>query len=160
MYYYQFRLTPSQPKSEIDYTNYKDEIIDSVNSVNAGIAFKRDGKEIVLSSNDIEQQAIILSLNCKTPLEHAARSLSALTRYLTTNYNDIFSQYVFNKTLFHMDLISQSSSFDELEISDTDLLKGVIDLLFTHTTTTKKEAILREETITQIKELVRPYIKK
>ena len=59
-----------------------------------------------------------------------------------------------------MDLISQRSSFDDLEITDTDLIKGVIDLLFTHTTTTKEEATLREQTITQMKELIKPYIQK
>lgn len=160
MYFYDFKLTPSQPNSIIDYTKYQHEILTAVDSVNNGIAFKRDGKSIALDKDDIKKKEIMLTLTCKTPLEHAARSLSALTRNLTGNYPNIFSEYVFNKTLFRMDLISQDSSFSDLEMSDTDLLKGVIDLLFTHTTTTKAEADLRVQTIKEIKELVKPYIKK
>lgn len=160
MYYYRFQLTPSQPNSEIDYTNYQSEILFAVNSVNNGIAFKRDGKFIEMSNNDINSKELKLVLKCKTPLVHAARSLSALTRYLTTNYSDIFSKYVFNKTLFHMNLISQDSSYDDLVISDTDLIKGIVDLLFTYTTTTKTEADMREQTISSIKELIKPYIHK
>ena len=160
MYYYRFQLTPSQPNSEIDYTNYQSEILSAVNSVNNGIAFKRDGKFIEMSNNDRNSKELKLVLKCKTPLVHAARSLSALTRYLTTNYSDIFSKYVFNKTLFHMSLISQDSSYDDLVISDTDLIKGIVDLLFTYTTTTKTEADMREQTISSIKELIKPYIHK
>ena len=160
MYYYRFQLTPSQPNSEIDYTNYQSEILSAVNSVNNGIAFKRDGKFIEMSNNDINSKELKLVLKCKTPLVHAARSLSALTRYLTTNYSDIFSKYVFNKTLFHMSLISQDSSYDDLVITDTDLIKGIVDLLFTYTTTTKTEADMREQTISSIKELIKPYIHK
>lgn len=160
MYFYRFKLTPSQPNSTIDYTKYLQELSEAINSVNNGIAFRRDGKCIELAKNDIKEKEIMLTLCCKTPLEHAARSLSALTRNLTVNYPSIFSEYVFNKTLFRMDLISQDSSFSDLEMSDTDLLKGVIDLLFTHTTTTKDEAELRVQTIKTIKELVKPYIKK
>ena len=160
MYFYDFKLTPSQPNSKIDYTKYQKEILVAVDSVNNGIAFKRDGKTIELAADGIKKNEIMLTLTCKTPLEHAARSLSALTRNLTGNYPNIFSKYVFNKTLFRMDLISQDSSFSNLEMSDTDLLKGVIDLLFTYTTTTKAEADLRVQTIDNIKELVKPYIKK
>ena len=160
MYYYRFQLTPSQPNSEIDYTNYQSEILSAVNSVNNGIAFKRDGKFIEMSNNDINSKELKLVLKCKTPLVHAARSLSALTRYLTTNYSVILSKYVFNKTLYHMSLISQDSSYDDLVISDTDLIKGIVDLLFTYTTTTKTEADMREQTISSIKELIKPYIHK
>lgn len=161
MYYYRFQLTPSQPNSEIDYTNYQSEILSAINSVNNGIAFKRDGKFIEMSNNDINSKEIKLVLKCKTPLVHAARSISALTRYLTTNYSDIFSKHVFNKTLFHMNLISQDSSYDDLGmISDTDLIKGIVDLLFTYTTTTKTEADMRKQTISSIKELIKPYIHK
>lgn len=83
-----------------------------------------------------------------------------MTKYLTTNYSEFFSKYVFNKTLFHMNLISQDSSYDGLVISDTDLIKGIVDLLFTYTTTAKTEADMREQTISSIKELIKPYIHK
>ena len=59
-----------------------------------------------------------------------------------------------------MNLISQDSSYDDLVISDTDLIKGIVDLLFTYTTTTKAEADMREQTISSIKELIKPYIHK
>lgn len=159
MYYYSFLLTPSQPNSNINYTQFTNEILEAVESVNDGIAFKRDGKYIEMSPTGISNQQITLTLKCKTPLGHAARSLSALTRNLTTNYSDIFSQYVFNKTLFHMTLDKQYSSYDDMNISDTDLIHGVIDLIYTHTTSTKDEADLREKTISCMKELIKPYLK-
>lgn len=160
MYYYSFSLTPSQPNSSINYTQFSKEILSAAKSVNDGIAFKRDGKSIDISPMNIDNQKILLTLKCKTPLIHAARSLSALTRYLTTNYSDVFSQYVFNKTLFHMTLDKQYSSYDDMSISDTDLIHGVIDLVYTHTTSTKDEADLREKTISSMKELIKPYLKK
>lgn len=149
------------PHSDIDYTKYQQIIRTAIRDVNEGITFRRDGKCIALK--EIKEKEILLTLNCKTPLVHAARSLSALTRNLTCNYPESFSPFIYNRTLFHMDLLSQDSSFGDLDIfdiTDTDLLKGVIDLLFTHTTTTKAEAEIREQTINKIKELVRPYIKK
>jgi len=162
MYNYIFHLSPSKANTDIDFTsdNVQRMLIEAVNSINKGLAFTRDGKAISL--NSIEVDKIELTLTCKTALLHSTRSLSALTRYLTRNYSEYFAPYIYNKTLFNMNLISQESHFgiETNEISDTDLLKGVIDLLYTYTTTTKKESDLRIDTITQMKKLITPFISK
>lgn len=158
MFTYVFELTPSKPRSEIDYCSIRQILLDTVESVNHGYSFQLDGKSVTVSN--IEPQKISLTLQCKTALRHAARSLSAITRYLTGHYAEIFQAEIYNKTLFHMNLISQKSSFDcnTDDISDTDLLKGVVDLLYTYTTTTRQEAQLRVETIHKMKDLIKPYL--
>ncbi len=160
MYIYFFHLSPSKSNSNIDYTDEKVQnmLNEAVVAINNGLAFSRDGKKICINSIDISK--IELTLSCKTALTHSARSLSALTRYLTTNYSEYFKLHIYNKTLFNMNLISQESHFGlgTNEISDTDLLKGVIDILYTYTTTTKKEADLRIDTIKQMKDLIKPFL--
>lgn len=160
MYTYRFELTPSKPGSDIDYTaaDIKESISESAKGVNSGIVYRRDDKSIEIEK--IEKQRIVLKLTCRTSLLHSARSLSAVTRYLTTYYQEVFKDEIYNKTLFRMRLLSQESSFGRhgSDISDAELLKGVVDLLYTYTTSTKKEADSREETIRQMKELVKPYL--
>lgn len=160
MYNYYFELTPSKPNSTIDFTsnNICKTLIASTENVNNGLAFKRDGKSIMITN--IEQKKICITLSCKTALIHAARSLSAITRYLTTHYPDTYQNEIYNKTLFSMKLLSQESSFgsEMSDISDADLLKGMVDLLYTYTTSTKKEADLRKETIENMKRLIRPFL--
>lgn len=158
MYTYFFKLTPSRNKSTINFLELEDNLRDAQKNVNSGTAFQRDGKQISIDFASMEPRAIYLTLTCKTPLLHAARSLSALTRYLVSHGE--FSEYIYNKTLFNTELLSQDSSFGKeiSEISDTDMLKGVIDLLYTYTTSTKKEADARLETINQIKTLIAPYL--
>ena len=162
MYTYFFHLSPSKSNSNIVYTDekVKNMLNEAITAINNGLAFSRDGKTI--SINNIDVNKIELTLSCKTALTHSARSLSALTRYLTTYYSEYFEPYVYNKTLFNMKLISQESHFglETNEISDTDLLKGVIDILYTYTTTTKKEADLRIDTINQMKDLIKPFLSK
>lgn len=160
MYNYYFELTPSKPNSTIDFTsnNIYKTLITSTENVNNGLAFKRDGKSITITN--IEKKKIYMTLSCKTALIHAARSLSAITRYLTTHYPNTYENEIYNKTLFSMKLLSQESSFGSeiSDISDADLLKGMVDLLYTYTTSTKKEADLRMETIKNMKKLIRPFL--
>lgn len=158
MYTYFFKLTPSRNKSSINFLELKDNLQEAQQNVNSGTAFQRDGKRIAIDFASLEPRVIYLTLTCRTPLLHAARSLSALTRYLVSHCE--LDEYIYNKTLFYIELLSQDSSFgkDASEISDTDMLKGIIDLLYTHTTSTKKEADARLETINQIKTLIAPYL--
>jgi hypothetical protein len=162
MYNYYFELTPSKPYSTIDFTsnNIYETLITSAENVNNGLAFKRGGKSILIT--DIQEKKIYITLSCQTALIHAARSLSAFTRSLTTHYPSIYENEIYNKTLFSMKLLSQESCFgpEMSDISDADLLKGMVDLLYTYTTTTKKEADLRMETIKNMKKLIRPFLNK
>jgi len=156
MYNYFFELLPSKRGTDLDFCEHREKINEAVENINNGLVFKRDRKKIEITS--IERNKIKLTLSCKTPLVHSARSLSSLTRYLTTHYTKDFEPYISNKTLFSMNLIAQENAFEDFDISNEEMLKGVIDLLYTYTTSTNKEVKQRDEVIKQIKELVKPYI--
>lgn len=104
---------------------------------------------------------MILELTSKTSLTNPSRSISALTRYLTTYHKDVFESSIFNKTLFSIELLSceiaSSSIFEEM--SDEDLLKAMIDLLYGYTATNNADTLARKKTISEIKKLMLPYIK-
>ena len=87
------------------------------------------------------------------PLENPSRSLSSFTRYLTTYYTDMFRKYLYNKTLFSINLIGQESSdysIDNFSPSNEEILKGIIDLLYSHTET-KDVQIARSKIIDILK---------
>lgn len=157
MYTYLFELTPARRGNRFVPSDYIEELKAAEENINNGLAFRRDGKKIKIESVDDEK--IMLTLTCKTALVHASRSLSALTRYLTTYYRDTFEEYVYNKTLFAITLISQKSSFESSKevLSNEEILKGVIDLLYSYTTTTLTEANERKKVIETISDLVKPY---
>lgn len=89
----------------------------------------------------------------KLPLENPSRSLSSFTRYLTTYYPDTFKKYLYNKTLFSINLIGQESSdcyIDDFGLSNEEILKSMIDLLYSHTET-KEVQIARAKIIDILK---------
>lgn len=157
MYNYTFLLTPARNKSDITFTSYKPLILEAINNINNGLAFKRDCKKIFLDANNVRDKEITLTLSSKNMLTNPSRSLSALTRYLTTYYPEIFHPYVYNKTLFNINLLSQETSCgrNTEEISNEDLLKAIIDLLYSPDVITNKS---KKDTILQIKKLMLPFI--
>ena len=68
--------------------------------------------------------------------------------------------YVQNQTLFTMNLINTQidSPSNSEDISDEEMLKALIDLLYAFTAKSVPETQNRIKTIKQIKELIRPYI--
>ena len=158
MYIYTLELTPSKKFDNIDYTQYKDIFSEACLYINKGLFFTRDKKE--LSILELNRESLIVKLSSKNSLQNPARSISALTRFLTTNYTDIFKGYVYNKTLFSMRLISSDniSTDDTYEISDEELLKVLIDLLYAYTAKSVSDTQRRKKTIDQIKTLIKPYL--
>ena len=108
MYNYTFLLTPARNKSDIAFTSYKPLILEAINNINNGLAFKRDCKKIFLDVDNIYDKEITLILSSKNMLTNPSRSLSALTRYLTTYYSETFHPYVYNKTLFNINLLKET----------------------------------------------------
>ena len=104
MFIYNLELVPSKKYVSLDYTKYKDIFSESCTYINRGLAFTRDQKALKILS--IEKEKITVQLESANPLQNPTRSLSALTRFLTSNYSGIFEEYVYNKTLFNMSLIS------------------------------------------------------
>lgn len=159
MYTYHFAIKASNQKSSLLFTNHRTIIENAIDNVNHGITYLRESKTLAL--NDITPTELRVTLSCSRPLKNASRSLSALSRELLRNHGEIFEDAVYNKTLFSIKLLSQQTptDIDNASISNTELLKAIVDLLFTHTTTTKKEQKELEQIIDQIKELVKPYMK-
>jgi hypothetical protein len=142
----------------MNYTNYKSIFDDACQNINSGLTFIRDGKNIEIS--EILKDKIIVKLQSTDSLQNPTRSLSALTRYLTSNHSDIFREYVYNQTLFTMNLVNTKniSPNNSEDISDTEMLKTLIDLLYAFTAKSVPETQNRKKTINQIKELLRPYM--
>lgn len=158
MYVYTFELTPSKKYATIDYTSFVELFNEACRYINRGLSYTRDGKE--LHVKEIKTDSLIVILNSKDPLQNPARSLSALTRFLTTNYSNIFKEYIYNKTLFSMRLIeSNCISSQSTYISDEEMLKAIIDLLYAFTAKSVSDTQNRKKTIDQIKELIKPYMK-
>ena len=158
MYVYTIELTPSKKNISINYNDYQTILEEARDNINSGLTFIRDGKKIEFK--EILSEKLIITLKSTGSLKNPTRSLSALTRYLTSNYSNIFSMYVQNQTLFTMNLINTQidSPSNSEDISDEEMLKALIDLLYSFTAKSVPETQNRVKTIKQIKELIRPYI--
>ena len=159
MYTYHFAIKVSNQKCGLLFTNYRTLIEEAIDNVNHGMTYLRDSKTLTL--DNVAPTELHVTLSCSRPLNNASRSLSALSRELLRNHGNIFEAAVYNKTLFSIKMISQNNpmDIDNAAISNTELLKTIVDLLFAHTSTTKKEQSEVEATINHIKELVKPYMR-
>lgn len=157
MYIYYLELTPAKKYIDLDYISYENIFYEACTYISNGLAFTRDNKSISIAK--IEKEKISVTLTSKCILQNPARSLSALTRYLTTNYSQIFKDYVYNKTLFKMELVAtETEGNEELVITDELLLKTLIDLLYFYPAKSESETQLRNKTVMQIKEMIKPFI--
>lgn len=155
MYYYTFTLTPSRNKSDIVFSDYKKLFLEAVENINNGLAFKRDGKSLDIDTSTISDKSLVVILKSVSQLTNPARSLSSLTRYLTTYYPDVFKPYIYNKTLFNINLNSQScsTSLKNDEMTNEELLKAIIDLLYT-----QKNSKEKMKAINELKNIVKPFM--
>lgn len=159
MYVYTLELTPAKKYGAIDYTSFTEIFNEACRYINKGLSYTRDGKE--LHMREINTDNLIVILKSTNSLQNPTRSLSALTRFLTTNYSNIFKEYVYNKTLFSMKLIDTSCIYsnESSHISDEEMLKAIIDLLYAFTAKSVSDTQNRKKTIDQIKKLIKPYLK-
>ncbi len=156
MYHYTLRLSPARLKSSLIITEHKTLISEAIEAINGGISFKRDGKYLVLLN--IGDKEMTIRLTSQDPLANPARSLSALTRYLTTKYPEIVEPYIFNKTLFNIQMLSQESTTmhqEDFSLSNEEIMKTMIDLLYTYPSTRDVKAAKH-----QIAEILRPFVEK
>lgn len=160
MYVYTFELTPAKKYKDINYTLFTDIFNEACQYINKGISYTRDGKKLYIK--EIHLDNLIVILESTNSLQNPTRSLSALTRFLTTNYSNIFKKYIYNKTLFSMKLLDSSSTYSDEPycLSNEEMLKAIIDLLYAFTAKSVSETQNRKKTIDQMKELIKPYLKK
>lgn len=160
MYIYTFKLLFAKKRTNLNFVECKDIISVAVNDINDGIAFKRDGKRFQI--DQLDKDKLILKLTSKNALTNPSRSISALTRYLTTYHFDVVGSSIYNKTLFSIILLSQENivSSRPQDMSNEDLMKAMIDLLYGYTSISNSDTLARNKTIQEIKQLLAPYLKK
>lgn len=163
MYNYRFKITASHPQKKIDAEIFGGLFYAAVENANNGISFHRQGKSMKIES--IMDGKVIITLSSKAPLPHSAKPLRTITifilNYLRANNPERINEYLYNNQLFLFKFLDESSDITNIEpedISDPQLLTAIINLLFTPATT-QKEKERRESAITQIKELIKPYVK-
>lgn len=159
MYIYTFKLSFAKKRTTLKFIECKDILSNAIKDINEGIAFKRDGKNFQIGQ--FGDNELILKLTSKNSLTNPSRSISALTRYLTTYHLDVFGSSIYNKTLFSLELLYQENLVSSIpqEMSNEDLIKGMVDLLYGYTSTSNSETLSRNKTIQEIKQLIAPYIK-
>ena len=155
-YNYTFRLSPVRQKSKILFTEHKALINEAIDNVNYGSSFSRDHKRLTLSY--IDEKEMIINLTSKAPLANPSRSLSGVTRYLIAIYPEVFEPYIYNKTLFSIKILSQeltAPTKDDFSLSREEIVKELIDLLYTYPNTKDVKAAK-----VQITEILQPFVKK
>lgn len=157
MQIYKYELTPSKPHSTINYCEkgVRATLLKAPQSINDGYAFRRDGKALRIEAENVGPQRIVVTLESKASLPHATRSLSALTRYLSTRHADIWAGEIYNRTIFRMTLLSADSDNAPEDLSDAELSAGLIKLLFSDNAV---DPALRK-TIVEVKRLLLPFLK-
>lgn len=160
MYIYYFEISLAKKRTNKKISDFSHYLYEACANINTALTFQRDKKK--LEVNSIDDLYAYVSLSSENALTNPVRSLSALTRYLTTNYGEVFAPIIFNKILFQMKLIKQevSASHSVDEISDEELIKSIIDLLYGYTATTNSETLARNKAIKDLKQIMHPFIKR
>lgn len=161
MFCYKYKLVPANKKSPIDYTLYRESIELAIETANNGSVFIRDRKKIELI--DIQPQVINIYLHSVKQLEHPARSLSALTRALTS-YSfvwkaELYSKKVFNMIPISMVEVAENDASTSEDMTNEDILKTMIDVLYQPVYGNYNDERDRNEAIGKIKEILLPYYK-
>ncbi len=157
---YKFELTPADRKSTIDFESIEQDyrlFSDAANNCNMGVSFRRDGKQIKI--DHIAPACICLTLTSTSPLSAPKRTLSAFSRELLRldKQRGLLSDSVYNHTLFNTSFmdVSETGKISVNDISNAELLKNMVNLLYTPWIENEKERIT---VIDEIKKILLPYI--
>lgn len=161
MEYYRFQLAPANRQSTINYEEIEQRsALFSTAAANCtfGVSFKRDGKKIEIE--EIGEKSIILTLSSMIPLKKPSRSLYAFSReLLRLDQDGLLQASIYNHSLFSIQALENlKQNTSEITISDTQLMKATIDLLFSNSLAYTQNPAKREETIAELKKLLLPYI--
>lgn len=158
---YRFRLTPADRKSYLNFKNIDNNyslFTTAATNCSQGVSFKRDGKKIVIE--EITEDYIIITLYSSMPLASPTRTLSAFSRELLRldKETKLLENSVYNHTLFNSQLL-EITPYEQMtikDISDTVLLKAIIDLLYSPTEEIDSELVRTSKD--KLKEVMLPFI--
>lgn len=161
MEFYRYRLSAADRKANINFKKLENTyriFTTAARNCNSGLSFKRDGKQIVIDK--ITESAIELTLSSAVPLPSPNRTLSAYSRELIRmdKTTPLLSDMIYNHTLFSIQRLEnipvKKTSIEE--ISDSELLKSIIDMMFC--SSAKIDADTRTRIIKEVKQIMLPFI--
>ena len=156
---YMFKSFPANRSCNINLAEIEKQyhlFTTAVDKCNAGITFRKDGKKFSVYA--INESSVTLVLTSETELSSPARTMSAFSRELLRlntelkkekNTEKIIDDMVYNHSLFRTEMIEN--------ISSTELIKSIVDLLFSSDTGYSTNQ--KKETIDELKKIMLPYIK-
>ena len=158
---YRFKLTPADRKSSLNFKSIDNNynlFTTAAANCSQGVSFKRDGKKIVI--DEINEKYIIITLQSSAPLSSPTRTLSAFSRELLRldKETKLLENSVYNHTLFNTQQL-EITPYEQMtinDISDTVLLKAIIDLLYSPTEGIDSEHVSKAKI--KLKEIMLPFI--
>ena len=160
---YLFKLSAKNRKSNINFETIEREhgiFNRAAENCSNGITFSRAGKSLMIMQ--IAPDHIKLILSSTSPLPSPTRTLSAFSRELIAlnEGKGILDSLIYNHTLFKAELVDtyqdMLTSIDE--ITNADLLKAIIDLLYSQSDS--YNTIQKNKAIDTLKETMLPFMKK
>ena len=151
---YMFKSFPANRSCNINLAEIEKQyhiFTTAVDKCNAGITFRKDGKKFSVYA--INESSVTLVLTSETELSSPARTMSAFSREL------LRLNTVYNHSLFRTEMIDKNAApVQTIEnISSTELIKAIVDLLFSSDTGYSTNQ--KKETIDELKKIMLPYIK-
>ena len=165
---YMFKSFPANRSCNINLAEIEKQyhiFTTAVDKCNAGITFRKDGKKFSVYA--INESSVTLVLTSETELSSPARTMSAFSRELLRlntelkkekNTEKIIDDMVYNHSLFRTEMIDKNAApVQTIEnISSTELIKSIVDLLFSSYTGYSTNQ--KKETIDELKKIMLPYI--
>ena len=158
---YRFKISPANKNSvmnfkEIEKNYYYFSV--ATKNCNIGLSFTRTGKQINIDK--IEDDCIYLTLSSTAPLDAPTRTLSSFSRQLVSldKEKNVLAPIIYNHCLFRTELIevTKGTNIKSEDITSPELLKAIIDLLYTPTD--NYNIVQKKKAISQIKEIMLPFI--
>lgn len=158
---YRFRLTPADRKTNLNFLEIEHShglFTTAAKNCSQGFSFKRDGKKITV--DEITGEYIVITLYSAKPLSSPSRTLAAFSRELLRldKRTRLLESSIYNHTLFYSERleISPGELITADDISDTALLKAIIDLLYSPTEDIDDDAV--QDAKNALKEIMLPFM--
>ena len=151
---YMFKSFPANRSCNINLAEIEKQyhiFTTAVDKCNAGITFRKDGKKFSVYA--INESSVTLVLTSETELSSPARTMSAFSRELLRLNTELKKEKNTEKMIDKNAAPVQTIR----NISSTELIKAIVDLLFSSDTGYSTNQ--KKETIDELKKIMLPYIK-
>lgn len=156
---FKYKLRPANSAATVNFEQIEDTyslFTKACAIFNQRAALRHTGKKILIEQ--INEKSIILTLQTSAPIASPGRALYGFSRnLLNIDESDALRGCIYNNCLFTITAIENipRPSVDPESISDSELLKSIIDLLFANQFISNPN---RTATILELKKLMVPYL--